>query len=552
MDPEHQPQVAAQKHTVLDGSSEKVESATSQLVPEPPPPSQPLDQPSATIISEGVVQNGNDAAPHNTISIDDAVDAIQFGKFQKVVMVAVGLCFMSDAMEVVLLGFLSTVLKHEWNLTGTQAASITASVFVGELLGAVILGRLGDVFGRRKTFLAAAAIICVAGAATALVPSYETLVFVRFVVGFGVGGLTVPFDIFAEFLPNQMRGRYLMLINYYWTAGSITVTILAFLTLGQGYSWRLFVFLCSIPCLASFILCYLYVPESPRWLLAEGRANEALAIMRNVADMNGKSSEEIFPEGCCLLEEEKESSDICELFKPKWKRVTILLWILWFSFGFCYYGTILAITRVFVSEESPIDDATSTNNEPTFDYGSIFISCLAEVGGVLFSTLTVESWGRIPSQVTGYTGGGISVFLMCLFAFNGVPNQVMTLIAFMARLFEISANSVTWISTAEIYTTEIRTTGHAGASAMARLGAFLCPFVVEDYDLRTVGFVMIVFHLVAVISGTMLPETKDKALGECLRSFNTEHNQRNPADELVDSKNSTNDFSEVELHHTID
>jgi len=103
-----------------------------------------------------------------------------------------------------------------------------------------------------------------------------------------------------------------------------------------------------------------------------------------------------------------------------------------------------------------------------------------------------------------------------------------------------------------LLTTTFNYLGHAGASAMARVGAFLCPFVVEDYDLRTVGFIMIVFHLVAVISGTMLPETKDKALGECLRSSNTEHNQRNPADELVDSKNSTNDFSDVELHHRID
>jgi len=74
------------------------------------------------------------------LSIDDAVDAIQFGKFQKVMVIAVGLCFMSDAMEVVLLGFLSATLKFEWDLSSTQAAAISASVFLGEVAGSIVLG----------------------------------------------------------------------------------------------------------------------------------------------------------------------------------------------------------------------------------------------------------------------------------------------------------------------------------------------------------------------------------------------------------------------------
>eukprot|EP00588_Corethron_pennatum_P020372 CAMPEP_0194328878 /NCGR_PEP_ID=MMETSP0171-20130528/46233_1 /TAXON_ID=218684 /ORGANISM="Corethron pennatum, Strain L29A3" /LENGTH=495 /DNA_ID=CAMNT_0039089387 /DNA_START=93 /DNA_END=1580 /DNA_ORIENTATION=+ len=447
------------------------------------------------------------------LSIDDAVDAVQFGKFQKIMMIAVGLCFMSDAMEVVLLGFLSAVLRYEWDLTTSQAAAIAGSVFGGELVGSAVLGRLGDVFGRRKIFLAAAAIICVAGAATSIVPGYKSLVLVRFIVGFGVGGLTVPYDIFAEFLPNQMRGRCLMYVNYYWTAGSMMVTLFAFFTLGLGYSWRLFVLLCSIPGLASFILCYRYVPESPRWLLAEGRANEALVILRNVADINGKISNEIFPEGCCLLEEEKESSDICELFKPKWRKLTFLIWGVWISFGFGYYGTIiLSTTRVFQSNESTNDDAVTTG--PEFNYGALFVTSTAEIAGVLLSILTVDSWGRVPSQVLGYAGGGISVFLMCTLSENGAPVAILTLVAFIARTFEMSASCVTWISTAEIYSTEIRSTGHSVANVMCRLSAFCCPFVVENASLRMVAFIMVLVHLLGVISGAFLPETKDVALGK--------------------------------------
>jgi len=304
-----------------------------------------------------------------------------------------------------------------------------------------------------------------------------------------------------------------MYVNYYWTAGSIMVTLFAFFTLGLGYSWRLFVLLCSIPSLASFILCYRYVPESPRWLLAEGRANEALVILRNVADINGKISNEIFPKGSCnLLLEKKESSDVCELFKPKWRKLTFLIWGVWISFGFGYYGTIiLSTTRVFQLSESTNDDAIATG--PKFNYGALCITSAAEIAGVLLSILTVDRWGRVPSQVLGYAGGGISVFLMCMLSENGASIAILTLVAFISRTFEMSASCVTWISTAEIYSTEIRSTGHSVANVMCRLSAFCCPFVVESASLRKVAFIMVFVHLLGVISGALLPETKDVALG---------------------------------------
>jgi len=90
-----------------------------------------------------LTNNGESQRQNGSVdfSIDDAVDAVQFGKFQKIMMVAVGLCFMSDAMEVVLLGFLSAVLKYEWDLTNSQTAAIGASVFFGELVGSAVLGK---------------------------------------------------------------------------------------------------------------------------------------------------------------------------------------------------------------------------------------------------------------------------------------------------------------------------------------------------------------------------------------------------------------------------
>jgi MFS family permease len=220
-------------------------------------------------------------------------------------------------METTLLGFLAVVLQFEWGLSTTQAASISAAVFAGQAVGSLALGRMGDKYGRKPTFLAASIIICVGGLMTCASQSYEQLLVIRFLVGFGVGGITVPYDIFAEFLPMEARGQCLMLVNYFWTAGSVLVTVLAYLTLGMGFSWRWFVFLCSIPCFLSAGLCILFVPESPRWLVLEGRRDEALRVLQKAAKMNGRKeiSELFASDNMSLKKETPEKSDYLELVK---------------------------------------------------------------------------------------------------------------------------------------------------------------------------------------------------------------------------------------------
>jgi MFS family permease len=79
-------------------------------------------------------------------------------------------------------------------------------LFLGALVGTSILGPLADKIGRRPVFLFASVMISVMGAATSLAANYEMILAIMFVIGFGVGGLTVPFDTLAEFLPAKGRG----------------------------------------------------------------------------------------------------------------------------------------------------------------------------------------------------------------------------------------------------------------------------------------------------------------------------------------------------------
>ena len=263
------------------------------------------------------------------ITVDDAIERLGSGRFQLVVLTAAGLCFAADAMQVILLSFLSEVLRIEWNLNVEETAFITSILFIGAIFGTLTLGPLADKKGRKPIFLLAASIISSFGVAVAMVNSYWALLATLFMVGFGVGGLTVPFDILAEILPASRRGKNLLVIEYFWTVGVLFVVCIAYYTLGDGNktgSWRIFVVICTIPCWFSVLIGYFYVPESPRWLCSKGRYEEALIIIRHAAETNRKDVDLLFPEGTELQHEEEEESDVCELFSPRWRYTTIKLW----------------------------------------------------------------------------------------------------------------------------------------------------------------------------------------------------------------------------------
>mmetsp|Transcript_35446 Transcript_35446/g.71845 ORF Transcript_35446/g.71845 Transcript_35446/m.71845 type:complete len:479 (+) Transcript_35446:322-1758(+) len=427
------------------------------------------------------------------------------------------------SMEIMLLSFLSAILQSEWGLTTGQTATITSCVFAGSLTGTLILGPLGDRIGRRPVFLACGIIISVFGVATAFASNYVELVATRFLVGFGVGGLTVPFDILAEFLPTRIRGRYLLLIEYFWTAGSMAVPVVAYFTVGSGLSWNLFVLICAIPCIASFVMGALLVPESPRWLLSRGRTEEALQILRDAAAVNRMDPMAVFPNGTELEDEEEETGKFSDLMSPKWKRITLLLWGAWVGFAFCYYGTIIAVTRVFEAPDEEDKDgyddlANDDENQDVvqFDYSAIFISSSAELVGTALVVFLVDRAGRIASQVSSYLVGGICLFLLCFFSESG-NRPFLISVSFGARVCEMMGSCVTWVTTAEVLTTEIRTTGHSAANAIARTGGFFSPYLVGgSLPLRTVGIIMLCIHCLTALCASRLPETRGKRLGHAM------------------------------------
>jgi len=362
------------------------------------------------------------------------------------------------------------------------------------------------------------------------------------------------------------RGRNLLYIQYFWTAGTLLVPPVAYLSFGHQNSeasssppsWRLFCFLCALPCVASAILGYYYVPESPRWLCTHGRTQEALAILKRAARVNGHRSRDShadrtrtrsdfpYPDGLqiestSVPKEEQHSLNFARLLNKKWRMLTLKLWGTWLSFAVGYLGTVLIISRVFSASSDKgggkgpghqqLQDGdmldTQTARYYDFDYRAIFQSCAGEVLGLTMAVFTIDRFGRIPTQVVSYAGGGLSLFLLCYFADNDNSNfkseqqeqaptryYILVLLSFVARAFEMGATCVTWVSTAEILTTEIRTSGHSAANAIARLGSMMIPYLlVESTPLTTVGYFMLFVHIFAIMCSLQLPETNGVAMG---------------------------------------
>mmetsp|Transcript_62603 Transcript_62603/g.152410 ORF Transcript_62603/g.152410 Transcript_62603/m.152410 type:complete len:592 (-) Transcript_62603:207-1982(-) len=573
-----QPSYGSSSSSALADGGVVQSSSASNLPPPPslPPQSQPQSQPQMMLLH-----------------IDDAIEMLGMGRFQYQILIAAGLCFMADSMEVLLLSFLATIVKHEWELSETQVSTIISVVFAGALSGTCILSPLGDVYGRKPVFVVTAGLIAFFGLATAFCTTYAQLVTARFLVGFGVGGLTVPFDTLSEMLPTNSRGRNLLYIEYFWTFGSLGVALVAYLTLNGntagcdgdgengGSRWPLFVIICSIPCILSTVLGCLLVPESPRWLLEHNptpeRCEKALIALRKAAVLNGHDPMTLFPDGTQLTAENvhekhhreedaaasnlsspkkqrtkhNHTNSLTELFSPAWRRIMLLLCGAWFGLGFLYYGVILAVSIVF-TEGGNQDEAASQQQQYydddkqcavapfDFDYMAIFISASAEIFGLLAVIYTIDSWGRIKSQTVSYIVGGISGLLLGLSVEYQFSRPVLILFAFLSRMAMMASSCTTWVSTSEILVTEIRATGHGAVNALARMGGFLCPYFITDGNSPVfIGTLVFVMAMGTSACTACLPETAGKAMGDVLDDSVVDHVPEKPPTDSLNGHVST-------------
>jgi MFS family permease len=292
-------------------------------------------------------------------------------------------------------------------------------------------------------------VLCVGSWASGFASSYYWLLFLRFIVGFGVGGSTVPFDIFAEFLPPSSRGHGLTYTNGFWTLGEFYVVYMAYLLLSSN-GWRGLIFATAIPVTIGGFMSYFILPESPRWLITQKRYLEAEEIIQNCAKYSStKPTPYTFDPNITLVgggnnggddlnvngdDKSKHNSNPKTsfsnafhqtiisykeiLFAPKLKWTTIKIGSIWLFFGMAYYGVVLLITHLYQNQST--STSTSSKNQAVcdFDYGGIAINTSSEIVGIFLSLLTIDWLGRRGTQMWSYGVGALTLFLMGIIPLN--------------------------------------------------------------------------------------------------------------------------------------
>uniref|UniRef100_A0A914CPX8 Major facilitator superfamily (MFS) profile domain-containing protein n=1 Tax=Acrobeloides nanus TaxID=290746 RepID=A0A914CPX8_9BILA len=201
-----------------------------------------------------------------------------------------GFAWMADAMEMMILAFLSPSLQCEWNISKTQQALITTTVFGGILISGTLWGKICDKFGRKLGLIVACFMGSLMGAASAISPNFYVFLLFRGLVGVAVSGVPQAFTLYSEFLPKSHRAKCIVLIEIFWAVGAGFEAILALLIM-NSWGWRWWLFFSSMPLLAFVVLSY-WLPESARYLMTSGKVNDAYKTLQYVSKMNGHSPED--------------------------------------------------------------------------------------------------------------------------------------------------------------------------------------------------------------------------------------------------------------------
>jgi MFS family permease len=217
------------------------------------------------------------------------LDALPFGRFHLLVIVALGVTWILDGLEVTLAGALSGELKTSsaLGLSNTQVGLAGSSYLAGAVLGAFFFGWLTDRLGRKKLFTITLAIYLLATAATGLSWDAWSFVLFRFLTGAGIGGeYTAINSTIQELIPARFRGWTDLVINgSFWVGAALgaggSLVLLDPKIIDPALGWRLAFLIGAIIGLVILIM-RLWIPESPRWLVTHGFVAAADETMRGI------------------------------------------------------------------------------------------------------------------------------------------------------------------------------------------------------------------------------------------------------------------------------
>jgi putative MFS transporter len=411
------------------------------------------------------IVDSSTSARHSEAAIAARMDRLPITPLHRRAVVVIGLGQFFDLYEIFLAGVLSSVLASQFKLEKGVVALLLASAFIGMFVGAIALGRLADRLGRRRAFLLSLGIYSTFSLLSAFSPGPAMLVVTRFFAGLGIGAEPPIADSYlSDLLPPRNRGRY---IAWAYTIGFLGVPASGFLARGlapiapfgiEGWRW-MFV----IGALGSVVVALLRrsLPESPRWLAANGRGAEADEVVRRFeTDVPQAELPEPDPVHAAPL---RDRGSFGELLVPPFRKRTAMMAVFHLLQSFGYYGFGTLVPLVLVAKGFPVVQSL----------GFVALTFLGYPVGSLLSLPLVERLERKVLLVA--SGLGMAVFGL-LFGLSDAPAAIVVFGFLYTVISNVFSNSF-HVYQAEIFPTRLRATASGSTYALSRLSNALLPFI---------------------------------------------------------------------------
>jgi MFS family permease len=386
------------------------------------------------------------------------LDRLPWARWHWMVLVGLGTVWILDGLEVTIVGTISSRLTEKGSgleISDSQVGLAAAIYVAGACLGALFFGWLADRLGRKKLFLITLALYILATVATAFSTSFLMFGVFRFFTGAGIGGEYAAINsAIDELIPARVRGRVALAINGSWWVGAAGSALASYALLNwmsTSIGWRL-----GFGVGATLALCILairrFIPESPRWLLTHGRADEAEEVVRQIeAEVEKTAGPLPEPEDAPLAIEQREHIGFVKIAKYVAKNYPargILGLSLMTGQAFLYNAIFFTYTLVLTDFMGVSKTKAGLFLIP-FAVGNFFGPLLL---GPLFDTI-----GRKAMISSTYiTSGVLLIITGQLFVHHVVSATTMTICWSVIFFFASAGASAAYLTVSELFPMEVR------------------------------------------------------------------------------------------------
>ncbi|XP_061546790.1 solute carrier family 22 member 7-like [Phycodurus eques] len=398
----------------------------------------------------------------------------------------------------------SSTIVTEWDLVcdWKHLPQTTNTIFfVGVMLGSLVFGVLSDNYGRKWSLLASYVLSVMFGLASASANSYVVFAVLRFCCGAALAGISlISIILCVEWVDTPRRASMCVLGSLAWSLGNMLLAGLAFLV----NAWRPLIVTVTAP-LALAILTWWWVPESARWLLANGKVEKAHLYLDKCARANNrpKISSAVQLEALSSVEmsDKNKKYNFLHLFKtPKLRKISLVTGIAWYGTAVTYYGISLNL------------DGFGLNV-----YVTQFVYAAIEVPAKLLIYVLINRIGRRPCLVGTLVLTGTCIGINIL-----VPTAlwlVRSVVAILGKGLSEASFTTIFLYTTELYPTVLRQKGLGFTSVMSRLGVSAAPLLLLLEDTWTLlpQVVLCAGATFCGLAALALPETLDRRLPETIR-----------------------------------